>query len=82
VLTENKLGSFAPMGCMFPAVLDKARRMAVNLGAALTLVIHASFPSRFARINGNGGATLHGAINGRVGPLVSRHAETIGLGVV
>ena len=31
VLTEHKLGSFAPVGCMFPAVLDKARRMAVNL---------------------------------------------------
>jgi hypothetical protein len=31
MFAENKFGGFPPVGCMFPAVLDEARRMAVNL---------------------------------------------------
>lgn len=48
-------------------------------------MIHASFPSRFARVYGNGsshGATLRRVVKGNIGPVVRRIVDIVGVGVV
>lgn len=85
MLAENKFRSFAPVRGVLPAVLDEARRVTVNLGAALALVIHASLPSRFAGADRDGScisAPLHRVVNGPIGLLVHRLVNAIGVGII
>ena len=44
-------------------------------------MIHASFSSRFARVDGDRSAALHGTINGHVGTLVRRYTGAVRVGV-